>query len=795
MIQNFIQQCIQKWKQWPLRKKISRLLLLCWLIWFAFCLPRPLFNRPSSFVLEDKNGELLGAMVAPDGQWRFPDIQEVPDKFATCIITFEDKRFYYHPGIDPVAVGRAIWANITQKKVVSGASTLHMQVMRLTREKDRNILNKLLESIQALRLWLGYSNKEVLALYASHAPFGGNVVGLEAASWRYYGREPSTLTWAESATLAVLPNAPSLIHPGKNRTVLIKKRNFLLRKLFEQGDINEDELQASLAEPLPEQPFPLPQNAPHLLQWYKKQFQQHPENYDGTRFISSLNATMQERVTQTVLRAQQNLKQNAIQNAAAIVVEVKTGNVLAYAGNVFDPLEKETGAHVDIIRSRRSPGSLLKPLLYASMISEGEIMPDALIPDIPTQMAGYVPQNFDLNFDGAVRASDVVSRSLNVPSVRMMRQLNYIKFYNILRDLGISTLDKSPQHYGLSLVLGGGEVTMWDMAQLYARCSFIYQQQNIIHRQGRTQCQYRISTDKVSSNATETPFPLDISSLYFMFSAMEDVMRPGEELFWHRFTSSRRIAWKTGTSFGFRDAWAIGVTPEYVVAVWVGNANGEGRPDLVGVRTAAPILFDIYGLLPATSWFKPPVRAIATVDICKNSGYKAGENCPKISSKVPATCLKSGLCPYHTTVFVNDKFQRVNAFCSSVEAMKKVSYFVLPPAMEQYYKQKHADYIPLPDWAPGCEMDEQRQEMDIIYPQAGAKIKIPRELGGQMEKVIFSVAHRNNKATIHWNIDDEFLGSTIGIHKITIQPEIGRHRLTIVDESGNRQSIDFEILE
>lgn len=795
MLRKFIVNRIEKWKQWSLRKKISRLLLLFLLLGFWFCLPNPLFDKPCAYVLEDNQGDLLGASVAKDGQWRFPEIEAVPDKFATCIVTFEDKRFYYHPGIDPVAIVRAIYANITQKQVVSGASTLHMQVMRMTREKDRNLFNKLLESIQALRLWVGYSKKEVLQLYASNAPFGGNVVGLEAASWRYYGRDPASLTWAESATLAVLPNAPSLIHPGKNRKDLLRKRNFLLQKLFENGHINDNELQASLAEPLPEKPFPLPKNAPHLLQWYKKQYQIHPENYSGTRFTSSINATLQDRVTQTVVRAQQHLKQNAIQNAAAMVVDVKTGKVLAYAGNVFDPMEKETGAHVDIIRSKRSPGSLLKPLLYAAMISEGEIMPDALIPDIPTQMAGYVPQNFDLNYDGAVRASDVVSRSLNVPSVRMMRQLNYIKFYNILRDLGISTLDKSPQHYGLSLVLGGGEVTMWDMVQLYARSSFVYQKFNAYDEQGRVEVAYDISTNQEKIKPTKQLFPLDVSSLYFMFSAMEDVMRPGEELFWHRFTSSRRIAWKTGTSYGFRDAWAIGVTPEYVVAVWVGNANGEGRPDLIGVRTAAPILFDIYNLLPASTWFKAPERAIALVDICKNSGFKAGENCPSTNMKVPASCLKSGLCPYHTTVFVNEQGLRVNAQCSAVEAMKKENWFVLPPAMEQYYIQKHADYQALPAWAKGCELSEQRQEMEVIYPQSGAKIKIPRELNGQMEKVIFSVAHRNSKATIHWNLDDDFLGSTVDIHKITIQPQPGEHRLTLVDDNGFRLSVPFEILE
>src|ERR1051325_7935443 len=269
------------------RKKIWLGISFVLFIWYCFCLPSQLFKDPTSTVLEDKNGALLGAKIADDGQWRFPYDENVPDKFAKSIVEFEDKYFYRHPGFNPVSILRAFYLNIKSGEVKSGGSTLTMQVIRLSRKgQGRTVLEKIIELILATRTEISFSKKEILALYSSNAPFGGNVVGLDAASWRYFGRKPSELSWSEAATLAVLPNAPSLIYPGKNHQRLLKKRNRLLVSLWKSGEMASVSCLLAQSEPLPEKPFPLPQLAPHLLD------RSTQEGMNGKVVASTLDATL-----------------------------------------------------------------------------------------------------------------------------------------------------------------------------------------------------------------------------------------------------------------------------------------------------------------------------------------------------------------------------------------------------------------------------------------------------------------------------------------------------------------------
>ena len=780
------------------RYKIAGVFIFVPLVIFWFSLPEPLFTEPTSYVVEDRDGELLGATVASDGQWRFPAGEAVPEKFKTCILAYEDKRFYNHVGVDPLAMIRAVYKNITNAKVVSGGSTVSMQVIRLSRGQKRTFWQKALETILSVRLEIRYSKQEILELYAAHAPFGSNVVGLEAASWRYYGRKPETLSWAESATLAVLPNAPSMIHPGKNRESLLRKRNFLLEKLHENGTIDASELELALAEPLPENPLPLPQDAPHLLQRFTAEHAAR-KLQGPSRLQSTLHGELQREVTRILERHHNHLKSNSINNACAMVMEIETGNVLAYVGNVYRPNEPEWQSHVDVIRANRSPGSLLKPLLYASLMSDGTILPHTLVPDIPTQIGGYMPQNFDLGYDGAVPASEAVSRSLNIPAVRMLRQYNHNRFYRILQNMGITTLNRPPDYYGLSLILGGSEVTMWDLAGAYASLVRAYNHQH--DTQGKIQAldvhppYYRQHTEKYEPDTGAANIALDMPSLWYMFSAMEDVMRPGEEGLWQQFTSSRRVAWKTGTSFGFRDGWAIGFTPDYLVAVWTGNAGGEGRPGLVGVRTAAPILFDIFSVMPTSGWFEEPKYGYQYISICKKSGFKAGPECDDTEHRLVSQNGSRGLvCPYHQRIHLDVSGQfRVTDNCEATDQMKHVGWFVLPTAMEWYYKQSHFDYKPLPPLKPGCESQEVGNAMEVIYPQNGSKISIPKDLDAKTSETVFSAAHRRPQTKIYWHLDEKFITETQNYHKVAMHPEAGKHVLTLVDEFGERKSVWFEV--
>lgn len=767
--------------------------LLAILYWLS--LPSPLFKTPSSTVLEDSNNNLLGAKIADDGQWRFPYSEKVPEKFRKALVQFEDRQFYSHPGVNVAAFARALYQNISKGRVVSGGSTITMQVIRLSRKgRSRTIYEKAIEFILATRLELSYSKNEILALYASNAPFGSNVVGLDAASWRYFGRSADQLSWAEAATLAILPNAPSLIYPGKNQQRLKEKRDRLLDRLFEAGEIDKETCELSKQEPLPGKPYPIPQNAPHLLTRAIKQ------GMKGQRVETTLDEVLQARVTEIIEKHHKTLKGNEIHNAAAIVLDVRTGNALAYVGNTQNKNKPEYGSDVDVITAPRSTGSILKPFLYAAMLSEGELLPNTLVPDIPTVIGGYAPKNYNLTYDGAIPARRALARSLNVPSVRMLQNFGTEKFHYTLKKIGMTTLRHHADHYGLSIILGGAEGKLWDMAGIYAsmaRTLNNYKKYNGKYNKADFHAASFVKRGEGESEGEgedEWSY-LDAASIYLTFEAMVEVARPDEEQSWRQYTSASKIAWKTGTSFGYRDGWAIGVTPSHVVAVWVGNASGEGRPGLVGLSTAAPVMFDIFGLLKPARWFDPPYDEMRKIAVCRESGCRASELCEPVDSMwVQAAGLKTKACTYHRLVHLDasGKF-RVNSECEDVSSMLHHSWFVLPPAQEWFYKSRNPGYRELPPFRSDCT-GSTITSMELIYPKQLSQIYVPVELDGRVGKTIFEAAHRRPGSTIYWHIDDEYVGSTTGIHQMGLSPEVGEHVLTLVDESGESLSQKFEIV-
>ncbi|MGY4386264.1 penicillin-binding protein 1C [Pedobacter sp. UYP24] len=780
------------------------LIFLILVTWFLLLLPNKLFDVPLSYVLEASDGQLLSASIADDGQWRFPSAEVVPDKFKKCIIAFEDKRFYHHPGVDVLALARAIKQNINAKHIVSGGSTISMQVMRLSRSKGRTVLQKVIEAIMSLRLELVYSKEDILKLYAENAPFGSNVVGIEAAAWRYYGRSAESLSWGEMATLAVLPNSPSLVRPGKNSALLIRKRNDLLDKLVVLHTIDKATANLSKLEPIPGLPLPLPQYAPHLLNRFKSEFRSIKalDNTVSARVTTTLNFDLQLTVNAVLKRYNNRYRANGINNIAALVLDVETGKVLSYNGNIYQPENKELESHVDMIRAARSPGSTLKPLLYASMMTDGFLLPKTLIPDIPTQIGGYAPQNYDLGYDGAIPANHALSRSLNIPAVRMLQSYKYQRFYDKLKTLGFSTLNKPADHYGLSLILGGSEVTMWDLATAYLGMARTLKHFNDYggnyNPHDYDDPDYRTDHrdkrfDKYDYQATSI---VDYASIWNTFNAMEELMRPGEEGLWEQFSSSQRIAWKTGTSFGFRDAWAIGLNSKYLVCIWAGNADGEGRPGLTGIDMAAPVMFDIFKQLPGGAWFKTPANKLEKLLVCKQSGYKAGEFCTdKVIELVSAAGNKTILCPYHKLVHLDrtGTFQ-VTDHCEAVGEMIHKSWFILPPAMEYFYKIKNSDYKQLPPFKSGCLIGEGNMVMEMIYPKNNAAVYIPIEFDGTRGKVILNASHRDSHSKIYWHIDNEYVATTQNYHQLAVSPPPGRHVLTLVDENGERLTQVFTVI-
>lgn len=762
--------------------------LLFWWPIFVFIvlislLPAGEFNTPYAHVIEDSDGNLMDAHIAADGQWRFPPADSIPETFTSSLLTFEDKRFERHTAFDPLAIARATLQNIKSGTIVSGGSTISMQVIRLQRKgKSRTIIEKIIEVVYAIALEWQHSKQEILRMYCNQAPFGGNVVGLEAAGWRYFGLNPYQLSLGECAALAVLPNAPALVYPGKNQDQLYHKRKRLLRQM-DQIDLTTREL--AMDEPLPGPVKALPRLAPHLLQ------RSITESYEP-RVRSTLQRDLQQQALNVLQKHHEQLKANHIYNAACLIADVNTGKVLAYVGNTQQDKE-DHGNQVDIITARRSSGSILKPILYATMQQEGEILPNTLVFDIPTFISGYSPKNFDLQYDGAVHASSALSKSLNIPAVRMLQQYGVERFYNKLKQVGITTLNMPSSHYGLSLILGGAEVKLWDLAGIY---SSIARSLNTYDGTYRQQTFHPLTYTNASYENSGDNDVLQASAIYTTFEALRNVNRPGQEMGWEYFESSIPVAWKTGTSFGFRDAWSVGTTPNYVVAVWAGNADGEGRPGLTGVTSAAPIMFDLLNLLHHDHWFDPPFDEMKEVAVCRESGMLAASNCNHVDTIfVCEAGIRTEACPYHEMVSVTpDEQYRVNTNCASISEIVNTSWFVLPPAVAYYYKQKHPDYKPLPPFRDDCNTGTENIPMQLIYPRETARIFIPKELTGKRGQIIFEVAHDRNNETVFWHLDGKYMGETKRNHQMGLAPSIGQHKLTLVDEHGNILEKNFEVV-
>lgn len=755
--------------------KIALLLTGGLLVWYTFCLPEQLFEVPYSTVVTDRNGELLGARIATDGQWRFPPRHTTPEKIRQCLIEFEDRHFYHHWGVNPLSVGRALYQNLRKQRIVSGGSTLTMQTIRLARQEARTFGEKFIEMIWATRLEFRYSKEEILSLYISHAPFGGNVVGLDAAAWRYFGHPADGLSWAEAATLAVLPNSPAMIHLSKGRKALLAKRNRLLKQLHEKGVLPTSDYELALTEPLPSEPHPLPATASHLV---SRLYQER----NGQTSVSTLQKELQVQVEEVAQRWNRELRRSDIRNLAILVVDVSTNEVAAYCGNA-PSASHEPGSQVDIICAPRSTGSILKPFLYYTSLHEGILLPHTLLPDVPINVNGFTPQNFSREFEGAVPASEAIARSLNIPAVNMLQSYGVPKFYSFLKQAGLTTLNRPASHYGLSLILGGAEATLWDVTQAYAQMGRSLQ--------GLPQGVCKLLLGGGTTDRDTKTFQR--GAVWQVFDALKEVNRP-EEIDWKSIPSMQTIAWKTGTSYGFRDAWAVGVTPRYAVGVWVGNATGEGKPGLVGASTAGPILFDIFNLLPASPWFQRPAGEFIEAEVCRQSGQLKSRFCEETDTLliVPAG-MKTEACPYHHPVILSaDGKHRIYENCANTEPTLRTTWFTLPPVWEWYYKHHHPEYRPLPPFRRGCGEDRM-QVMQFIYPSPHARLFLPRQMDGSPGYLTAELAHSNPDALIFWHLDQSYLTQTQDFHKVSFQPAPGKHTLTAVDEEGNTVTVTFSV--
>ena len=749
-------------------------------LYFLTPLSRPLFAPDYSTLIVDRDGQLLRAFLSDGQQWCFPPDTSlvVPAKLRTAVLHFEDRRFYRHLGVDPLALGRALYQNAAAGTVKSGASTITMQVARLMRPKERTYVNKALETLLALKIELYYTKDEILRLYLDHAPYGGNIVGYQAAAHKYFRKQPDKLTWSEAATLAVLPNAPRLVSPTANPQQLVQKRNQLLTDLQSAGYFDAETLRLALAEPVPTRAFPHPVWAPHLSRALKRDRQ-------GRLIKTTIDANLQRELETLVGRHLRYLDHQGIGNGAALLVETGSGKVRAYVGSrdFFDPTHQ---GQVDGAIAPRSSGSLLKPFLYALSMDAGLILPQTLVKDVPTFYSGFSPRNADERYDGLVRAEEALVRSLNVPAARLLRRYGLFNFYRFLQDADVSTLVRSADDYGLPLILGGAEVTLWDMARLFRGLA----------RGGRIEALRYLQEQTDPTPPTPLISP---GAAYLVLEALRNVRRPGVEYYWHQYQDQWPLAWKTGTSYGQRDAWALGVSPAWTIAVWVGNFSGEGNPALSGARAAGPLLFDIFHRVPKDldqAWFPRPDADLTTATLCLDSGRPVSSHCPHPTRALtPRHRRPMARCPYHRGIVLNEAgTHQVCSLCWKPGDHRLARQMVYPTDVVQYLRERgQALHDPLPHKA-DCPVQPEAKPLQVLYPTPEARLQAGRDFDGKQQLIVLRAAHSDRERALFWYVNRRFLGRTVNQHRLAVSLEPGAHALEIVDAHGFRDRTRFYVM-
>lgn len=705
------------------------------------------FPAVYSPVVWSSQHEILSARVAEDGQWRLPPSEYQSPKFEKALLEYEDRGFYEHPGVELNALVRALYLNLTQMQVVSGASTLTMQIARMSarahgQTHPRSYVNKIKEMVQSIQLEWKYSKEELLHLYMNHAPFGGNVVGIVAASWKYFGSPPSELSWSQAATLAVLPNNPSIIHLASQRPALKQKRNRLLMRLHLEGELSSQELDLALQEELPEAPQPFDDVAPHAM-------------YCKSCPDATLDQALQVKVQGMTNRYIQRLSQEEIDNAAVLVLDLKTQEPIVYVANQTSQVE--LGSHVDMIQAFRSPGSTLKPFLFHSALKRGLILPGSLLPDYPSRFGSYRPQNYSKSFYGAIPAWRALSESLNIPAVYLLQQVGVEVFQDDLRKWGFHHMQQADRYYGLTLALGGAESSLWELVHAYGHLA-----------------------------QSQTP------ASQMVLEALQKVQKPQDAKVWEHLGLENSMAWKTGTSWGFRDAWAIGVTPDYAIGVWVGNAHGEGRPQLTGVKKAAPLLFEVEKALSKRSPWAPLDDQVHTLEVCQHSGYQASPSCPRVRRDALAESSDLKLCPYHKEIRVNPQGERVHSQCGDFAQSEPQVIFEMPPKMAYYFKQTHPHLSHTIPWSQQCPVKS--ADFEINFPDEGSQLILPKLSQGHSSEFILEASHQQMDAQLFWFLNGRYLGETREIHQQTLSLSPGRYELTIQNQSGDSRKRKFQVL-
>ncbi|UPL49723.1 penicillin-binding protein 1C [Hymenobacter sublimis] len=743
--------------------------------------PLPPTPQYSPIVLA-QDGSVLHAYLNPTQKWRMKtELREITPVLRKAIMAKEDRWFRWHFGVNPVALVQAAGRNVFGEGRTTGASTITMQVARLLEPKERTLGNKLLEMLRATQLELHYSKDEILQLYLNLVPYGGNVEGVKSAALLYFQQTPDYLSLAQTVTLAIIPNRPRGPVLGKNNAAVLQERNRWLRRFGAAGLFPKQDVEDALLEPLDVQRHAAPTLAPHLARRLVRQFPRQ------AIIRSSLQRSKQSKTEDLTRNYVRRLHELGITQAAVLVVNNRTRQVEAYVGSA-DFRDFGSQGQNDGVTAVRSPGSTLKPFLYALAMDRGLATPKLLLPDVPTNFQGYRPENFDKHCNGEVTLERALAYSLNIPAVRVLNQLGVPTFTDKLRQAGFQNVTRNRSRLGLSSILGGCGATLEELTNLYATLA-----------DGGRYAGLQFTSRPERGVGGEAPTPLISEAAAFLTTdILSQLTRPDLPLGAASSLRLPKVAWKTGTSYGRRDAWSIGYNREYTIGVWVGNFSGQGSPALTGADVATPLLFDLFNALAYNSpnkWFAPP----ATLDfrlVCAETGLVPGENCPnQIIDYFLPTVSSGQRCQHQREVLVaaDGGFTYCRA-CAPAAGFRRELYPNLLPEVAAYKEAQGIPYRRLPPHNPQCQLvrTDAERAPSITSPTANTEYVLNRR---EKQQLLLSCTTPSEVRQVYWYVNDTFLRTAAATERVFFQPTPGPLKISCADDHGRNADVLVTVTE
>ena len=741
-----------------------------------FPLPLDKLNLSPSVNVVDRHGRLLRAFTTPDEMWRITsNVDEVSPKLKMAALNYEDKYFRFHNGVNPVSVVKAAVTNLKARRIVRGGSTITMQVARMMEPKPRTFKNKIVEVLRSIQLELSFSKDEILTFYFNLAPYGGNIVGSAAASHFYFNKDQRDLSLGEAALLAAIPNSPTILRPDAPSSLAKQGRDKVLTRLLENKKINHSQYQEAITEPVPEKRFPMPFLTPHLAQVLKNR---HPRT---GRIISTIDKNIQILAKKILQDHIIPLRRHGVTTGAIVVMDTKSHEVLALVGSA-DFFDDSASGQVNGAMAPRSPGSALKPFVYALAMDRGLISQESLLTDVPVDYSGYRPVNYDERFRGSVTTREALSNSLNVPAVNISSLLEVEEgFYEFLRRAGITTLKRPKEHYGLAIVLGGCGVTLLELANLYAGLA----------NMGEF-APYRLTLDKLESPG-EQKKPNSIRLLregtaYVITEMLTEVTRPDLPKVWQSAVNLPKVAWKTGTSYGHKDAWSIGYSPQFTIGVWVGNFNPIGSPVIIGAEAAGPVLFDLFNELSkqrSSNWYVKPDE-VKRRAVCAISGMEFSPHCPQLKYEyyIPGVSPNK-ICDVHREFAIDKKtHERLCSQCRVGREYEMKVFEILPPKIATWMEKNNIAVDKIPNHYSECTALISGEGPVISSPSANCVYTIRPGVDVEYQKILLEASVSNDTSNIYWFVNSKMVSYGSPTERVFITPAPGRHKLVCMDDQG-----------